>query len=83
MMDQLIRRISETTMPLTKSMSSTEIRKLIRRNAGEALAFIASDRELVHKYRVWRSENGLDVMPEPETKEVLAASARYFNGGGL
>ena len=70
-------------MPLTKSMSSSEIRKLIRDTAGDVLAFVASDRELVHRFRVHQSENGKQVMPEPETREILKASARYFHGGGV
>ena len=75
----LIRRI----LVDSKGMSSSEIRKLIRTTAGDLLAFVSKDRELIHKFRVYQSENGKQVMPERELKEVLAASARYFHSGGV
>lgn len=64
-------------------MSSSEIRKLIRTTAGDLLAFVSKDRDLVHRFMVYQSENGKPVIPERELKEILAASARYFNGGGM
>lgn len=70
-------------MPLSKSMSSSDIRKLIRETAGDVLAFVAKDKELVHKFRVYQAENGKPVMPTVETKNILEASARYFNSGGV
>lgn len=79
----MVRRYGIRKMPLTKSMSSSDIRKLIRETAGSVMAFIAQDSAALHRYRVYLSENGKAVMPTAETKEVLEASARYFNSGGV
>lgn len=66
-------------MTMNESMSSKEIRDLIRLTAANALAFIASDVDLIDAFRAYQV-NG-ESISHTETKNILEASARYFRTG--
>lgn len=69
-------------MMMTKSMSSADIRKVIREYASDALAFIASDPKLVHLFRLYQlEERKRQPNPEDETQHILEAASSYFKEG--